>query len=212
MIVIELSPKNLLKSARNLAPPGTRRKQGISMNTSNIEIRPAIVSDARRLNDYVRTIFATSQHLITLPEEYRTGPFRQRFWIAGKATNPYEICLLAVSGKEIVGMIDSWTDRRARVKHVTTFAMSVHPDWRKQGIGEHLLGSFLGWVRENKRLEKVELHVHADNKAALSLYERLGFKTEGRREQAIRYGKNHFVDDILMAYWPNSSNVENSKI
>ncbi len=181
------------------------------MNMSKIEIRPAIVSDAKRLNDYIRTIFSTSDHLVTLPDEYRTSPLKQRFWIAGKATNPHETCLVAVSGKEIVGMIDSWTDRRARVRHVTTFAMSVHPDWRKQGVGAKLLDQFIAWVRENDRLQKIELHVHADNNGAIALYERFGFKTEGRRERSVRYGKNRFVDDILMAYWPNSSNVENSE-
>lgn len=179
------------------------------MNASNIEIRPAIVSDASRLNEYVRMIFATSEHLVTRPDEFRSGPFKQRFWISGKTTNPYEVCLVAVCGKDIVGMIDNWTDRRARVSHVTTFAMSVHPDYQQQGIGSRLLSAFIDWVRGNEHLEKIELHVHADNAPAIALYERLGFKKEGVRAKAVRYGKNRFVDDILMAYWPNSSDVEN---
>lgn len=179
------------------------------MTSANIEIRPAIASDARNLNRYVRHIFATSEHLITRPHEFATGPFRQRMWIAGKATNPYETCLIATDGKDIVGMIDSWTDRRERVKHVTTFAMSVHPDWHGQGIGRRLLTSFVDWVRDNDRLEKIELHVHADNESAIALYKKCGFEQEGVRKRAIRYNKNDFTDDILMAYWPNSSDVEN---
>lgn len=179
------------------------------MNGANIVIRPAIASDARKLNAYVRHIFETSEHLITRPYEFRTGVFRQRMWIAGKAANPYEICLVAIDGTDIVGMIDSWTDRRERVKHVTTFAMSVHPNWHSQGIGHKLLTSFIDWVRNNPRLEKIQLHVHADNEKALALYEKCGFEQEGVRQRAIRYNKNSFTDDILMAYWPNSSGVEN---
>lgn len=179
------------------------------MNTANIEIRSAKVGDARKLNRYIRLIFATSSHLITKPEEFRTGAFQQRMWIAGKVTNPVETCLLAIADKNIVGMIDCWTDRRERVSHVTTLAMSVHPDWQGQGIGTKLLTAFIEWVHHNDTLEKIELHVHADNAAAITLYEKLGFQREGIRRKAVRYGKKDLVDDILMAYWPNSSDVEN---
>lgn len=178
------------------------------MTTAKIQIRGAIPSDARQLNRYIRRIYSTSNHLVTKPGEFRIRPFRQRFWIAGKASNPFETCLIALSEGNIVGMLDSWTDRRARVKHVTTFAMSVDPDQTRQGIGTLLLQNFIEWVAGNPRLEKIELHVHADNAPALALYEKTGFTIEGTRNRAIKYDDNRFIDDILMAYWPNSSNVE----
>lgn len=178
------------------------------MNAAKITIRTAKPSDARQLNKYIRIIYDAAEHMITRASEFRTGPFRQRFWIAGKTSNPYETCLIAIDGNKIVGMLDSWTDRRLRVSHVTTFAMSVHPNWQRRGIGTRLLSHFISWVEENPRLEKIELHVHADNKTAIHLYQRHGFENEGTRARAIRYDNNRFVDDILMAYWPNSSNVE----
>ncbi len=178
------------------------------MNGPKITVRNAKPADARQMNAYVRDIYATSEHLITLPSEFRTSAFRQRFWIAGKNANPYETCLLATEGTNTIGMLDSWTDRRARVSHVTTFSMSVHRNWRKQGIGTRLLSTFIDWVDQNPRLSKIELHVHADNSPAMRLYESLGFEIEGTRRGAVRYDNNRFVDDILMAYWPNSSNVE----
>jgi len=178
------------------------------MMTAKIQIRGAMPSDARPLNRYIRRIYSSSNHLVTKPTEFRTRPFRQRFWIAGKASNPFETCLVALSGDNIVGMLDSWTDRRARVKHVTSFTMSVDPDHTKQGIGTLLLGEFTKWVAGNPRLEKIELHVHADNAPAIALYEKAGFTVEGTRRRAIKYDDMRFIDDILMAYWPNSSSVE----
>lgn len=178
------------------------------MTTAKIQIRGAVPSDARQLNRYIRRIYSTSNHLVTKPGEFRTSTFRQRFWIAGKASNPFETCLVAVSDGTIIGMLDSWTDRRARVKHVTTFAMSVDPKHTRQGIGKALLNKFINWVAENPRLERIELHVHADNAAAIALYEKTGFTVEGTRKRAIKYDDNRFIDDILMASWPNSSSVE----
>ena len=178
------------------------------MKGAKISIRRAKPADARELNGYIGHIYNTSDHLVTKPNEFRTRTFRQRFWIAGKVSNPFETCIVAIDGGKIIGMLDSWTDRRARVKHVTTFAMSVDPDRAKQGIGTALLKQFINWVAKNPRLEKIELHVHADNAAAIALYEKVGFAVEGTRKRAIKYDDNRFIDDILMAYWPNSSNVE----
>lgn len=178
------------------------------MKAAKISIRNAKPADARKLNSYIRYIYGASNHLVTKPKEFRARPFKQRFWIAGKASNPFETCLVATIDDKIVGLLDNWTDRRARVKHVTTFAMSVHPDWERQGIGISLLNEFIKWVAENPRLEKIELHVHADNTGAIALYEKVGFTVEGMRKRAIRYDENRFIDDILMAYWPNSSTVE----
>jgi len=173
-----------------------------------VKYRVALPADAKALNSHIRYVYGVSDHLVTKASEFRTRPFRQRFWIAGKASNPFETCFIATVEDKVVGMLDSWTDRRARVKHVTTFAMSVHPDWERKGIGISLLNKFIKWVAENPRLEKIELHVHADNAGAIALYEKVGFTMEGMRKRAIKYDENRYIDDILMAYWPSSSTVE----
>ncbi len=178
------------------------------MKAANYIIREAKVSDAGNIRRYNKLIYQTSDHLITKPNEFKTGILKQRFWIAGKIANPYETCLVAEGDEQIVGLVENWTDRRTRVQHVTTLAMSVHPDWRKRGIGSALLKDFLKWSQDNPHIQKVELHVHATNAAARRLYSRHGFETEGRRAKAIQHDKNRFVDDIMMAYWPNSSDVE----
>lgn len=173
-----------------------------------ITIREAKPDDAAQLNAHIRTMYAEGEHLITKPQEFRIGAFRQRFWIAKRQIDPTQTCLVAYSGKNLVGMLESWTDKRARICHVTTFAMSVNPMWQRKGIGKKLLEQFIEWVAQHKTLEKIELHVHSDNEAAKALYKQVGFEEEGRRRKAVRYENKGFVDDILMAHWPNSSNVE----
>ena len=129
----------------------------------SIVFREAETSDAKALNDYIRVIFETTDHLITKPSEFRMGKWRQRRWIAKKHLDPYETCLIAVSDGEIVGMLDNWTDKRARVQHSTCFAMSVKKGWRCKGIGVDLLNHFIKWVKGHNKLIRIELHVHADN-------------------------------------------------
>lgn len=172
-----------------------------SMTQSPI-IREAKTKDAAALNNYVRQSFTTARHLITKPTEFRMGVWRQRYWIARKQTNPYEICLIATVNDKIVGMLECWTDRRKRVKHTTGFAMSVDPAYQGRGIGKLLLQKYIDWVRDHKHIERIELHVHSDNAPALTLYKKMGFKSEGVRQGAVRYEDGRIVDDILMALWP----------
>jgi len=167
-----------------------------------VEIREAKPSDGRQLNHYIRSIFSTSKHLITRAEEFAMGPFKQRLWIAKKQVNPVEICFIAQEGKKIIGMIDSWTDRRQRIAHVTCFAMSVAEDWRGKGVGKALLQAFLDWIKQHPSITRVELHVHSDNEAAIKLYESCGFVREGQRKAAIKYEDGRIIDDIIMAYRP----------
>lgn len=167
-----------------------------------LEIREATPADARALNRYIRETFATSRHLITRPEEYTTGPFKQRLWIAKKQTHALEVCFVAADGRKIVGMLDSWTDRRKRVAHATCFAMSVAESHRGTGLGKTLLTYFIDWIKNHPSLTRIELHVHADNNAAIKLYESCGFEREGVRKGAVRYEDGRIVDDIIMALWP----------
>ena len=50
----------------------------------------------------------------------------------------------------------------------------------------------------NEVVEKIELHVHAQNEHALMLYKNLGFDIEGRRKMGIKYENGRYMDDFLM--------------
>lgn len=170
--------------------------------SNTLDIREAKPSDASELNRYMKLIYETSEHLITHPDEFTSNLIRQRSWIAKRKSIPVETCLLAIEGNQIVGMLEARSDLRRRVKHCTTFAMSVREDQRGKGIGYKLLQQYIDWVKNHPTLTRIELHVHSDNKSALKLYERCGFKLEGTRKGAVRYEDGRVVDDHIMALWP----------
>jgi ribosomal-protein-alanine N-acetyltransferase len=62
--------------------------------------------------------------------------------------------------------------------HITILA--VHPHYQRQGLGQTLLYSLLTSA-ERRGLARATLEVRASNKPALSMYEKFGFKTAGRR-------------------------------
>ena len=62
--------------------------------------------------------------------------------------------------------------------HITILA--VHPNYRGQSLGQALLWALLASAYA-RGLERATLEVRASNLTALSLYQKFGFKTAGRR-------------------------------
>ena len=59
--------------------------------------------------------------------------------------------------------------------------VAVDPAYRKIGIGEKLLSEIMKVASKELLVEAFTLEVRASNKAAISLYEKLGFVNEGIR-------------------------------
>ena len=76
--------------------------------------------------------------------------------------------------------------------HITTFA--VHPDARRQRIGERLLQRLFEIAHEMKA-EWLTLEVRASNLAAQKLYEKYGFRRAGVRR---RYYSDNNEDALIM--------------
>ena len=70
------------------------------------------------------------------------------------------------------GWDDNWPDK--------CLGLVVHPECRSMGYGE-LLTRFVLQAGKERNIARVRLHVHPDNKAALSLYKKLNFAFDGTK-------------------------------
>ena len=77
--------------------------------------------------------------------------------------------------------------------HISTFA--VHPEFRRQGIGENLLKNALADAAK-RGAQVATLEVRASNEAAIKLYGKLGFKVGGSLEG---YYHDNDEEAILMS-------------
>ena len=76
--------------------------------------------------------------------------------------------------------------------HITMVA--VHPNYRGQGLGRALLFGLLKSAR-TRGMERATLEVRESNQAALSLYQKFGFQTAGRRR---RYYQDNNEDALIL--------------
>jgi putative acetyltransferase len=112
--------------------------------------------------------------------------------------NERVVQLVALHQGTVIGSITLEQFPRIRRSHAGSFGMGVASQWQGKGVGSKLLAAVLDIADNWMNLRRVELSVYADNEAAISLYRKFGFETEGLfRDYAVRDGV--YVDTLSMA-------------
>ncbi|MEH2424661.1 MAG: ribosomal protein S18-alanine N-acetyltransferase [Nostoc sp.] len=96
----------------------------------------------------------------------------------------------SVSSSRLLGMGCFWSILEEA--HITILA--VHPQYHRQGMGAALLYSLIKTACDRK-MERATLEVRASNLGAISLYQKFGFKTAGRRR---RYYQDNDEDALIL--------------
>ena len=105
-------------------------------------------------------------------------------------------------GKLIGSMIKYKLEPKVFSHVLTEGSILIDPDFQGKGVGSNLILIFLKEIEENyTEILRVEVIARESNQA-IKLYEKLGFKREGRLEQRIKGINGKLEADIPMA-WVN---------
>ncbi len=105
--------------------------------------------------------------------------------------------IVAHIGDALVGTagLHRGTGRR---RHVASMGLSVHDDHSGKGIGSALIGALVEAADNWLDIHRIELTVFTDNEAAIGLYRKFGFDSEGvHKDYAYRDGA--YADVLAMA-------------
>jgi RimJ/RimL family protein N-acetyltransferase len=161
-------------------------------------LKAAGAGEARGTLNLTKAAALTSEYLILLPFEITETAWKMRGRIKRAMLVPTSLELVAEAAGEIIGYVTASTSPRQRLAHSLDFGIIISKDWRNNGLGRHMLTYMIEWARTVRQLERIELHVHSENKAAIALYSSLGFELEGRRLKAIKYEDGRYMDDLIM--------------
>ena len=163
-----------------------------------INLRHATQDDAEALLEHTQAVLADGTGMCLTPDEFQMTPTGERAWIEAFESDARRLLLVAECNGQVIGMLNFEPLPRRMLDHVGEFGMSIRPQWRGLGIGRFLLEGLLDWARHADGIAKVTLAVRSDNAPAIALYEKHGFREEGRRVGQISLADGRTIDEILM--------------
>ena len=156
-----------------------------------MDIRPAGPEDAERISE-IRRQDGVREGVLALTSERLKET--EDFLASLKADDR---ALAAVENGETVGLAVLIRSTIPRREHSATLAIMVDTARQGMGIGSALMSAILREADEVLKLQRIELLVLTDNKAAMALYRKNGFEVEAvRKHAAVRNGR--FVDEFFM--------------
>ena len=161
-------------------------------------IRRPTENDAADIINYSRTMFASTDQLLTTLEEYSITIENEKGWINSFNENPNAKILMAELNNQIIGLLFFVANPKKKNSHTGEFGVSVHPEFQGINVGRFLVEALLAWARGNSKIEKIYLNVFDTNRPAIKLYEDLGFMVEGRHVKAVKQLNGEYVDILQM--------------
>ena len=151
-----------------------KERNEIQMEHTNFEIVRAQAEDAAALLDYLKIVGGETDNLSFGAEGVPLDVEAEKAYLGVQAQSQDNIQLLAKANGEIIGTA-SLNRKQRRMGHRAEFGISLKKAWWGCGAAFALMERILAFARENG-VEQVNLEVRSDNKRAIALYERFGFR------------------------------------
>lgn len=97
---------------------------------------------------------------------------------------------------KIIGLATFTQENGIKFSHKADLSsVFIEPEFQRKGVAGQLLTAVIEYSK--KHVEQILLTVATDNKAAIHLYEKLGFQTYGIEVKALK-DKGKYIDEVLM--------------
>lgn len=168
------------------------------MQEIEITFREAQVTDAQSFLDCMQLVAGETDFLVMdegglpLTEQEMAG-------VLSRTEEAYnQLCLLALVGQEVVGIINVRVDNKEKLAHIGDVFMAVRKSYWGQGIGRILLEEVGDWARDYAGLARLELTVQVRNERAVKLYQSCGFEIEGIKHRGAKSKEGEWLDLYYM--------------
>lgn len=103
------------------------------------------------------------------------------------------------SAGEMAGYLEIRRLPWKRVRHRAYLVIGILKRCSGQGVGTRLMQQAESWARRHG-VRRLHLTLVAENHAAVALYRKMGYETEGRHPSSMRLG-DRYVEELTMGKW-----------
>ncbi len=167
-------------------------------NNLQVILRSPTEKDAENLVNFYNYIAGETHYLSFGKNQYPMNVQEQKASIIAYANDPCCSMLLATIDDEIIASATLFSGTKAKSRHVATYSIGIKLAYTNIGLGKAMTEEIIRHAKANSITKKINLVTNADNKLALELYKKLGFKEEGYLAKEA-YCEGKFYDTITMA-------------
>ncbi|GHI00818.1 GNAT family N-acetyltransferase [Neobacillus kokaensis] len=160
-------------------------------------IREINVSDAENLVNLILQVEKESEYMLMEPSERQLTIEQQVQRIASFQKSNNSTIFVAEKDHRLVGYMFAIGGMAKRTAHSAYLVIGILKDFRGRGTGTKLFQQLEEWALVNN-IHRLELTVVTGNGAGIALYEKMGFKIEGRKQHSLLIN-GEFVDEYYMA-------------
>jgi RimJ/RimL family protein N-acetyltransferase len=171
-------------------------------------LRSAIPADAARLLEIRRIVVEEGDFMLTEPDEFDLTVERMKKSVQKHLREPGYLYLIVEVDGWLVGMVHFANGYLHRTAHAGMLSIYVDQPWRGQGVGQLLLEGLISWSERSPLIEKLSLAVFSTNLKAMGLYEKMGFRIEGRCPRDMKLASGDYIDSVLMYRFVDDSQKE----
>ena len=161
-------------------------------------LRNADLNDSEKMIDFLKITSEESPYMIRYSEEINISVEDEKKFLENKIKSPDEIILLAIVDNKIAASIGlNLISPYLKFRHRKEIGICVKKDFQNLGIASVLMQEIIS-LAKNTNTEQIELEVSNENKIALKLYKKFGFKIYGERKNSYKFKDNSYNNMYLM--------------
>ena len=170
----------------------------VMKNGEEAHLRNAVESDGAAVVQNFNLTHEETDFLLTYPEENSMDAKQEGEFLQKKADSANEIEIIALVDGKVAGTagIDA-IGTKYKLKHRAEFGISVAREYWGLGLGTALTNACIKCAKE-AGYEQLELDAVADNKQAISLYEKAGFVEFGRNPKGFKSKFSGYQELVYM--------------
>lgn len=162
----------------------------------DFDIREASPEDAEKLIAFLAQVGGETDYLSFGKEGLPISTEGEEKFIQSMKEEEHSVLYLAWKGEEIIGDA-SLNGFPRRMSHRAEFGISVAKSEWGQGMGSALLQKIIEYAREHM-IELINLEVRSDNRRAIQMYEKFGFRKIGTSPAYFKIDGEYYDFDLMV--------------